>query len=99
MEMRQYMPPNHRAFVEHLESGPDLRDFATTSGWNVVDLYNSCVQQVEAFRSKHLEYAARYIFNQAQKDSKNPHDVGTGGTPFMPYLKKHRDETRDSALS
>jgi indoleamine 2,3-dioxygenase len=99
MEMRQYMPPDHRAFVENLEAGPSLRTFAHDGGGNVKELYNACVAQVEQFRSKHLEYAAKYIFHQAQKDSKNPHDVGTGGTPFMPYLKKHRDETRDSALS
>ena len=23
----------------------------------------------------------------------NPTEVGTGGTPFMPYLKKHLEET------
>jgi hypothetical protein len=43
--------------------------------------------------SKHLEYAAAYIFCQSQNDGKNPHGVGTGGTPFMPYLTKYRDET------
>jgi indoleamine 2,3-dioxygenase len=56
-------------------------------------LYNDCVELVERFRSLHLEYAATYIFCQAQRNAKNPHAVGTGGTPFMQYLKKHRDET------
>jgi indoleamine 2,3-dioxygenase len=54
---------------------------------------------VEAFRSLHLEYAASYIFRQVQMDDKNPHAVGTGGTPFMKYLKKHRDETVEHRLS
>lgn len=61
--------------------------------------YDACVSALEAFRTRHLEYAASYIFRQAQTDSKNPHAVGTGGTPFMKYLKKHRDETALHHLS
>jgi hypothetical protein len=37
--------------------------------------------------------AARYIFEQAETSPVNPTTVGTGSTPFMPYLKSHRDET------
>ncbi len=94
MEMRTYMPPDHRGFIESLEARGSIRAFvqrANRSG--LTSVYNACVQGVEAFRSLHLEYAAAYIFRQAQTDAKNPHAVGTGGTPFMSYLKKHRDET------
>ena len=59
----------------------------------LIELYNACIEGIDRFRSLHLEYAATYIFRQAQTDDKNPHAVGTGGTPFMPYLTKHRDET------
>lgn len=98
MEMRTYMPPNHQAFLAHLERGPKVREFVSKGGPALKKAYNACIDEVEAFRSKHLEYAARYIFNQVQSDPKNPHDVGTGGTPFMPYLKKHRDETREHEM-
>jgi indoleamine 2,3-dioxygenase len=97
MEMREYMPPRHRAFVEHLEAGPDLRSFVVDGGAVVRNWYNACVAGVDEFRSTHLKFAASYIHQQASKDPKNPSDVGTGGTPFMPYLRKHRDETRASA--
>ena len=94
MEMRTYMPPDHRAFIESLEARGSVRAFVQESGRaRLTELYNACVEGVERFRSLHLEYAAAYIFRQAQKDPKNPHAVGTGGTPFMPYLTKHRDET------
>lgn len=95
-EMRDYMPPRHRAFVEHVERGPSVRDFVLARGDaepNLRDAYNRCVQLVEMFRAKHLDYAARYIHQQARSAAGNPTDVGTGGTPFMPYLKKHLDET------
>lgn len=94
MEMRSYMPPAHRAFLAGLESRAPVREFVRESGHaGVREAYDACVARLEDFRTLHLEYAARYIFRQAQTDPKNPHAVGTGGTPFMQYLKKHRDET------
>jgi indoleamine 2,3-dioxygenase len=94
MEMRAYMPPAHRDFLESLEARPSVRSFVQRAGIaSLTEVYNACVDGVGRFRSLHLEYAARYIFRQAQTDDKNPHAVGTGGTPFMPYLTKHRDET------
>ena len=99
MEMRTYMPPTHRAFIESLEARGPVRPFVRQAGRaRLTDAYNACVDEVEHFRSLHLEYAARYIFRQAQTDDKNPHAVGTGGTPFMPYLTKHRDETGQHRL-
>jgi indoleamine 2,3-dioxygenase len=98
-EMRTYMPPAHRAFIESLEARPSLRGFVQRCGRSSLTLiFNACTEAVENFRSLHLEYAAKYIFHQAQTDSKNPHAVGTGGTPFMEYLKKHRDETGQNRL-
>ena len=94
MEMRTYMPPEHRAFIGSLEARGSVREFVEHAGQaRLTELYNACVEGVERFRTLHLEYAAAYIFRQAQTDPKNPHAVGTGGTPFMPYLTKHRDET------
>jgi indoleamine 2,3-dioxygenase len=94
MEMRTYMPPCHRTFVESLESRGSIRPFVQACGRSqLTEAYDACVEGVERFRSLHLEYAAAYIFRQAQTGDKNPHAIGTGGTPFMQYLKKHRDET------
>jgi indoleamine 2,3-dioxygenase len=101
MEMRDYMPPAHRGFIEQLEARPSVRQYVATHASShapTCDAYNRCVRLVEQFRAKHLEYAATYIFRQAQKDPKNPTTVGTGGTPFMPYLKKHMDETAEHAI-
>lgn len=94
LEMRLYMPEESRQFIKAVEEGPSLRKFAAESGNGpLIEAYDECLEQLERFRSKHYEYAAIYIFKQGQTDAKNPHAVGTGGTPFMPYLRKHRDET------
>ena len=101
MEMRDYMPSGHRAFVEAVERQSTVRDFVSGGGADhkpLVTAYNNCLEGVEEFRSIHMEFAASYIFKQAQNASSNPNAVGTGGTPFMPYLKKHRDETAASQI-
>ena len=99
LEMRTYMPPAHRVFIEALEKRGSVRPFAQRAGRRALtSAYNACVEALEDFRSLHFEYAATYIFQQAQTDAKNPHAVGTGGTPFMEYLKKHRDETGQNRL-
>ena len=96
MEMRDYMPPAHRAFIAAIEQGPPVRQYVIAHRHDqpgLRDAYNACVHWIGRFRSTHLEYAGRYIHQQSQHSPDNPTDVGTGGTPFMPYLKKHRDET------
>lgn len=96
LEMRLYMPQEHRSFLKKLSEGPALRDFVIREGKNasmLVDAYNNCVTLVEDFRTLHLQYAASYIHQQSQTVGANPTDIGTGGTPFMRYLDKHKKET------
>jgi indoleamine 2,3-dioxygenase len=95
-EMRQYMPPAHRDFIRSLQQGPSIRRYVVerrTKELSLRDAYNSCIDWLDRFRSTHVGYAESYIQKQSRRESKNPTDVGTGGTPFMPYLRKHRNET------
>ena len=95
MEMRQYMPPQHVKFIEAVEAGPSVRNFVkSANNSKLTSIFNECVEIVADFRAKHLEYAGTYIHAQAQATPGNPSAVGTGGTPFMVYLRKHRDETK-----
>ena len=100
MEMRQYMPPQHVKFIEAAENGPSVRNFVMSSNnEKLKKLFNESVELVADFRALHLEYAGTYIHSQAQKTPGNPSAVGTGGTPFMVYLRKHRDETRNQPVN
>jgi len=95
-EMRDYMPPEHRKIIETAESKSQVSKFINRTK-KLKKEYNACLEQIKLFRSQHLEYAATYIHKQSQ--IKNPFGSGgslirgTGGTPFMKYLRKHRDET------
>jgi len=95
-EMRDYMPKKHRNFIASLEQSSKTRSLISQSK-KLQDQYNQCLEEIRLFRSMHLQYADTYIHQQSQV--KNPFGrggstiTGTGGTPFMSYLKKHRDET------
>lgn len=94
-ELHAYRPVPHRRFIEDLAAQSTLRSFVRASGNAALkEAFNACLTQSTRFRTRHLEYAASYINKQAGSIAGNDPDVGTGGTPFMKYLKKHRDENR-----
>jgi len=100
-EMRDYMPKPHRDFITELENTSQVRDLIKDS-LDCSNIYNACLEEIRAFRALHLEYAGTYIHKQSQIE--NPFGrggstiTGTGGTPFMNYLKKHRDETENQKV-
>lgn len=100
-ELRDYQPPAQRAFVAELESNAPIRACVAAHREVAPSLrraYDACVAELARFRTLHFEYAARYIHQQAETGLANPTHLGTGGTPFLAYLKKHRDETERQRL-
>lgn len=92
-ELHEYRPPAHRRFIEDVRAHNNLRPYVQQTGSAALqDLYNENIDKLAQFRTRHLEYAASYINKQSKGGYGNTSDVGTGGTPFMKYLKKHRDE-------
>jgi indoleamine 2,3-dioxygenase len=94
--MQEYMPLSHRQFIHKIEQNGSIRDFIKLNCHPyplLKDEYNDCITLLSRFRQTHLRYAAHYIQKQHQTSKTNPTAVGTGGTPFMNYLRKHKDET------
>jgi indoleamine 2,3-dioxygenase len=81
IDMRNYMPAEHRALIAAVEAMPGIR--AMTSKQN----YNAVLDAMAEFRSVHYGWAQEYI-NRRTDDPR-----GTGGTPYMEWLKQLIDET------
>ena len=98
-ELHIYRPPAHRQLIDAVAARSSLRDVAAAAGAPALkEAYNEILNAVARFRTRHLEYAASYINKQSKGGAGNDADVGTGGTPFMKYLKKHRDESEAQLL-
>ena len=81
IDMRNYMPAEHRSMIAAVEAMPSIR--AMTSKQN----YNAVLDAMAEFRSVHYGWAQEYI-NRRTDDPR-----GTGGTPYMDWLKQLIDET------
>ncbi len=100
-EMKSYMPPSHRELIKFVEDTSKVKEQVSDNKM-LMEIFDDCCQEISIFRSQHLRYAADYIHNQSTKNtlfgSGGSKVRGTGGTPFMKYLRKHRDETDSSKI-
>lgn len=85
-DMRRFMPPEHRGLIERVESLPDLRPWADPSA------FDDLLEALATYRETHLDFAERYIA-QWVTDPR-----GTGGTPYLQWLRQLIDETRDHKI-
>ena len=95
------LAPKNRELIKFIEDTSKVKE-QVSGNKMLMELYDDCCQEISIFRSQHLRYAADYIHNQSTKStlfgSGGSKVRGTGGTPFMKYLKKHRDETDSSKI-
>jgi indoleamine 2,3-dioxygenase len=81
-DMRNYMPVEHRELLNEIEIMPSIRELAER------EPFNEILEAIATFREVHFGWAQQYI-NQHVSDPR-----GTGGTPYMHWLKQLIDETR-----
>ncbi len=86
MDMRNYMPQAHSELLYLVEAMDPVKQLAET------EPFNSALEAIASFREIHLGWAEEYI-NRRTNDPR-----GTGGTPYMQWLKQLIDETRQYML-
>lgn len=80
-DMRRFMPPDHRAEIEGVEAMPPVRQHADKR------IYNEILDAMIAFRQAHYGLAQQYIARWIDDPR------GTGGTPYIQWLKQLIEET------
>jgi indoleamine 2,3-dioxygenase len=81
-DMRRYMPAAHRALLAEIEAMPPVREVSDPGD------FNAALDAIAEFREVHYGWAIKYV----QKWVDDPR--GTGGTPYMSWLRQLLDETR-----
>ena len=79
--MRRFMPAAHQALIQEVEAMPSVRPLADK------DTYNKILEAMATFREVHYDWAKD--IHQRVEDLQ-----GTGGTPYMTWLKQLVEETR-----
>lgn len=81
-DMRRFMPAEHRQLLAQIERIPSVRELASSVS------YDAVLDAMATFREVHYGWADQYI----QQRVADPR--GTGGTPYIAWLKQLIDETR-----
>lgn len=111
--MLQYMPGQHRAFLQHLARHPTpLRQLVVERGQTKLSTaYDGALEALKRFREKHMRIVSMFIVQQARRPPSEriqrlvgefqlpPGELrGTGGSPLFTFLKRCRDNTKKAMV-
>lgn len=67
--MREYMPGNHRRFLEHIAEIANIQTFVEerSDHQDLLTAYNACLEMMGSMRDVHIRIVARYIVTQSLK--------------------------------
>lgn len=70
--MRNYVPVEHKRFVEIIEDNSKVRETVKASNDSMLrEAYNACIDAVLEFRNAHIKIITQYIINARNKIQDN----------------------------
>lgn len=90
--LRHDMPQEHRAFIEAVDAGPNVREYVAAGDDTLKAAYNDCLDRMVSFRERHTTIVSQYVTDPLGEDT------GTGGTPHGRYLEMFTEDTRECLL-
>ncbi|KJK73522.1 hypothetical protein H634G_11220 [Metarhizium anisopliae BRIP 53293] len=99
-EMKEYMPAEHRRFLEQVERQRTIREVVMSlpAVHDIRVAYDAAIDTMYDLRSKHLSVVERYISVPSSK-SRSERVAGTGGTVLNSFLRQARDNTKAAKSS
>lgn len=91
LAMRNHMPPAHKAFLEWLEEGMQVKKLVVGKT-TAETLFEELSQTLLRFRNTHLKIVAMYIAKPAREAGLS--GKGTGGTDALTFLKEVRNDMK-----
>ncbi|OKL63377.1 hypothetical protein UA08_01691 [Talaromyces atroroseus] len=101
-EMRQYMPREHRRFLEHVGSVANIREFvdARRSDKALCLAYDASLAMLRDLRDKHIQVVSRYIIVKSREQRRN--SVSTNPPISRPVMNlanvRHGDKAGSKKL-
>ncbi len=86
-DMQNFMPADHRVLIAQVAALPEVKPLADK------EPFNNVLEAMAVFREVHYGWANEYIHKRVTDPR------GTGGTPYMQWLRQLIDETRGHKIS
>lgn len=98
MEMRKYMPRQHRAFLEHVSDVANLRQYVDErrSHSKLAVSYDACLSMLREFRDKHLQIVSRYIIVKSRESRSQARSVSPRQAPKFGLAAPQKQRTDGS---
>lgn len=99
-KIKQYMPKEHREFIDHIKKNINMQDVVTElNDQTVINLYNESVEALKGFRRAHFSLVNDYILVFTRQEAVDSDEVrGSGGTELKKFLTTSMKETNDTLL-
>ncbi|KAK2160884.1 hypothetical protein NP493_1620g00025 [Ridgeia piscesae] len=66
--MREFMMPRHRAFIDALRQAPSISKYVkTSSNSELLAAYSQCLDTFRKYRTIHIQVAARFVIMMSRK--------------------------------
>ncbi|XP_060065385.1 myoglobin-like [Ylistrum balloti] len=104
-EVRDYMMKEHRDFCDVVEENSNIRKYVDQCENDDVQLaYNKCIDAIRNFRNLHMKKVDQYIKRPSQRNDRRQaveglKDTGTGSTPYLEFLKRVNEDTKNCTLT